>query len=26
MSMLQTDAGGRVVENLLWQIDEGVHS
>lgn len=24
LSMLQTDAGGRVVENLLWQIDEGV--
>jgi putative toxin-antitoxin system antitoxin component (TIGR02293 family) len=26
LSMLQTDAGGRVIENLLWQIDEGVYS
>lgn len=26
MSLLQTDAGGRVVESLLWQIDEGVYS
>jgi putative toxin-antitoxin system antitoxin component (TIGR02293 family) len=26
LSMLQTEAGGRVVENLLWQIDEGVYS
>jgi putative toxin-antitoxin system antitoxin component (TIGR02293 family) len=25
LSMLQTDAGGRVVESLLWQIDEGVY-
>jgi putative toxin-antitoxin system antitoxin component (TIGR02293 family) len=25
MSMLQTDAGGRVIESLLWQIDEGVY-
>jgi len=24
MSMLRTDVGGRVVENRLWQIDEGV--
>ncbi len=24
MSMLRTDAGGRLVENRLWQIDEGV--
>src|SRR5580700_4693020 len=26
LSMLQTDAGGRVIESLLWQIDEGVYS
>ena len=26
LSMLQTEAGGRVIENLLWQIDEGVYS
>lgn len=25
-SMLQTDAGGRLVESMLWQIDEGVYS
>ena len=24
ISMLRTDVGGRVVENRLWQIDEGV--
>jgi putative toxin-antitoxin system antitoxin component (TIGR02293 family) len=26
LSMLATDAGGRLVEGLLWQIDEGVYS
>ncbi len=26
MSLLQTEAGGRLVENMLWQIDEGVYS
>jgi putative toxin-antitoxin system antitoxin component (TIGR02293 family) len=26
LSMLQTESGGRLVENLLWQIDEGVYS
>jgi len=26
LSMLQTDAGGRLVESMLWQIDEGVYS
>jgi putative toxin-antitoxin system antitoxin component (TIGR02293 family) len=26
LSMLQTDAGGRLIESMLWQIDEGVYS
>jgi putative toxin-antitoxin system antitoxin component (TIGR02293 family) len=26
LSMLRTDAGARVVESMLWQIDEGVYS
>jgi putative toxin-antitoxin system antitoxin component (TIGR02293 family) len=26
MSMLQTESGGRLVENLLWQIDENVYA
>lgn len=26
LSMLQTEAGGRLVEEMLWQIDEGVYS
>jgi putative toxin-antitoxin system antitoxin component (TIGR02293 family) len=26
LSMLRTDAGGRLIENMLWQIDEGVYS
>jgi putative toxin-antitoxin system antitoxin component (TIGR02293 family) len=26
LSMLHTEPGGRLVENLLWQIDEGVYS
>ena len=26
LSMLQTEAGGRVIESMLWQIDEGVYS
>ena len=26
LSMLHTEAGGRVVENMLWQIDEGVYA
>jgi putative toxin-antitoxin system antitoxin component (TIGR02293 family) len=25
ISMLQTDAGGRLIEGMLWQIDEGVY-
>jgi putative toxin-antitoxin system antitoxin component (TIGR02293 family) len=26
MSMLRTEAGGRLIEGMLWQIDEGVYS
>jgi putative toxin-antitoxin system antitoxin component (TIGR02293 family) len=26
LSMLQTDAGGRLIEGMLWQLDEGVYS
>jgi putative toxin-antitoxin system antitoxin component (TIGR02293 family) len=26
LSMLTTEAGGRVVESMLWQIDEGIYS
>jgi putative toxin-antitoxin system antitoxin component (TIGR02293 family) len=26
LSLLQTEAGGRVIESLLWQVDEGVYS
>ncbi len=26
LNMLHTESGGRLVENLLWQIDEGVYS
>lgn len=26
LSLLQTEAGGRVVEEMLWQIDEGIYS
>lgn len=26
LSMLQSDAGGRLIESMLWQIDEGVYS
>jgi putative toxin-antitoxin system antitoxin component (TIGR02293 family) len=26
MSMLQTESGGRLVENMLWQIDENVYA
>ena len=26
LSMLQTDAGGRLIESMLWLIDEGVYS
>jgi putative toxin-antitoxin system antitoxin component (TIGR02293 family) len=26
LSMLHTEPGGRLVENMLWQIDEGVYS
>jgi putative toxin-antitoxin system antitoxin component (TIGR02293 family) len=26
LSMLRTESGGRLVENLLWQIDEGVYT
>ena len=26
LSMLQTEAGGRLVESMLWGIDEGVYS
>jgi putative toxin-antitoxin system antitoxin component (TIGR02293 family) len=26
MSLLQTESGGRLVESLLWQIDEGIYA
>jgi putative toxin-antitoxin system antitoxin component (TIGR02293 family) len=26
MSMLQTESGGRLIETMLWQIDEGVYT
>jgi putative toxin-antitoxin system antitoxin component (TIGR02293 family) len=26
LSMLHTDAGGRLIESMLWQIDEGVYT
>jgi len=26
LSLLQTESGGRLVESMLWQIDEGVYS
>jgi putative toxin-antitoxin system antitoxin component (TIGR02293 family) len=26
LSMLRTESGGRLVEEMLWQIDEGVYS
>jgi putative toxin-antitoxin system antitoxin component (TIGR02293 family) len=26
LSMLQTESGGRLVENMLWQIDEGIYA
>jgi putative toxin-antitoxin system antitoxin component (TIGR02293 family) len=26
LSFLRTDAGGRLIESMLWQIDEGVYS
>lgn len=26
LSMLQTESGGRLVEAMLWQIDEGIYS
>jgi putative toxin-antitoxin system antitoxin component (TIGR02293 family) len=26
LSMLHTESGGRLVENMLWQIDEGVYA
>jgi putative toxin-antitoxin system antitoxin component (TIGR02293 family) len=26
LSMLQTESGGRLVENMLWQLDEGVYT
>ncbi len=26
LSLLQTEAGGRYIESLLWQIDEGMYS
>lgn len=26
LSLLQTEAGGRVVESMLWQIDEGIYT
>jgi putative toxin-antitoxin system antitoxin component (TIGR02293 family) len=26
LSMLQTEAGRRLVESMLWQIDEGIYS
>ena len=26
LSLLHTESGGRVIENMLWQIDEGVYA
>jgi putative toxin-antitoxin system antitoxin component (TIGR02293 family) len=26
LSMIRTDSGGRLVEDMLWQLDEGVYS
>src|SRR5580700_9600706 len=26
LNLLQTDAGGRLIESMLWQVDEGVYS
>jgi putative toxin-antitoxin system antitoxin component (TIGR02293 family) len=26
LSMLQSEAGGRLIESMLWQIDEGIYS
>ncbi len=26
LSLLQTESGGRAIENMLWQIDEGVYT
>ncbi|HEY1947476.1 MAG TPA: antitoxin Xre/MbcA/ParS toxin-binding domain-containing protein [Bryobacteraceae bacterium] len=26
LSMLQTESGGRLIESMLWQIDEGVYA
>jgi putative toxin-antitoxin system antitoxin component (TIGR02293 family) len=26
ISLLRTESGGRVIENMLWQIDDGVYS
>ncbi len=26
LSLLQTESGGRLVEGMLWQIDEGIYS
>jgi putative toxin-antitoxin system antitoxin component (TIGR02293 family) len=26
LNMLQTESGGRMVESLLWQLDEGIYS
>jgi putative toxin-antitoxin system antitoxin component (TIGR02293 family) len=26
LSMLQTESGGRLIENMLWQLDEGVYT
>jgi len=26
LSMLHTESGGRLVENMLWQIDEGIYA
>jgi len=26
LSMLNSDSGGRLVENMLWQIDEGIYT
>ena len=26
LSMLPTEAGGRVVESMLWQIDDGIYA
>jgi uncharacterized protein (DUF2384 family) len=26
LKMLTTESGGRLIENMLWQIDEGIYT